>query len=80
MSKQTKTISNAWEAEEIIIKIMAQQDKIRASRDQAKHKAMNAARDVQYRFYMCQVTILDNQFIELKQKIDLISEFLIIPQ
>ncbi|WP_316828102.1 hypothetical protein [Pedobacter miscanthi] len=80
MSKQTKTISNAWEAEELIIKMMAQQDEIRTARDQARTKATNAVRDVQYQFYMCKATIFDNQFVELTQKIDPVAEFLIIPQ
>lgn len=80
MSKQTKTISNAWEAEEIILKMMAQQDKIRTARDQARTKAKNAVRDVQYQFYMCKATILDNQLVELSRLIDLVSEFLLTPQ
>jgi len=80
MAKQTKTISNAWEAEEIILQMMGQQDEIRTARDQAKTKAKNAVRDVQYQFYMCKATILDNQFVELTKKIDLVAEFLIVPQ
>jgi len=80
MSKQTKTISNAWEAEEVILKLMVQQNEIRTARDQATKKAKNAVRDVQYQFYMCKATILDNQLVELSQKVDLISEFLVIPK
>jgi len=80
MSKQTKTISNAWEAEEIMMKLMAQQDRIRAARDDAKQKAKNAVRDVQYQFYMCKATILDNQLVEINKTVDLVSELLVVPK
>ncbi|MFD2581528.1 hypothetical protein ACFSR6_03440 [Pedobacter vanadiisoli] len=79
MSKQTKIISSAWEAEEIILKLMAEQSKIRTARDDAKLKAENAVRDVQYQFYMCKATILDNRFIEIGKTIELITEFLPLP-
>nr|WP_276898452.1 hypothetical protein [Pedobacter kyonggii] len=79
MARQTKTISNAWEAEEMMLKIMIQQDRLRIAKNSAALKAKNAVRDVQYRFYMCQVVLLDNQLVEIGKTLDLVSEFLKVP-
>jgi NADH:ubiquinone oxidoreductase subunit E len=79
-SKQTLFVTNAQDAEVALIKIMEHQDQLREKRTQALAKAKNAQRDQQYQFYSCQAKILDNKLFVTDKAIQLIAEFLPMPQ
>ena len=79
-SKQTLFVTNAQEAEVALTKIMEHQDQLREKRKQVLEKAENAERDQQYQFYTCQAQILDNKLFVADKAIQIIAEFLPMPQ
>lgn len=79
-SKLHFLISNATEAQEVAQIIMAKLDHLRPIQLAWAHKAGNAQRDCQYRFYMCKFQLVDNQIVQLNRALTEIAEFLPMPK
>lgn len=78
-TKQTK-ISKAWEAAEIMLKLMLKQDDLIFQREHYKRLAQKAPRYVQYQTYTCKAQVLDNKIAELHFTLNALAELLPIPE